>query len=43
MVHADTDQMVIDGGSLVFKQGEKTGDFHENMNSRGFEEWVIEN
>lgn len=40
ILHAGTSKGFIDGASLVFKSGNKTGDYHGEMNADNFEKWL---
>ncbi|XP_050298346.1 uncharacterized protein LOC126737474 [Anthonomus grandis grandis] len=39
VVHAGTKDGFIKGANLIFKSGLKTGDYHDNMNRKNFENW----
>lgn len=40
IVHAGSERGFIDGASLVFASKTKVGDYHAEMNSKKFEEWI---
>ncbi|XP_050305313.1 uncharacterized protein LOC126742623 [Anthonomus grandis grandis] len=39
VVHAGTKDGFIKGANSIFKSGLKTGDYHDNMNRKNFENW----
>ncbi|XP_050308591.1 uncharacterized protein LOC126744998 isoform X2 [Anthonomus grandis grandis] len=39
VVHAGTKDGFIKDANLIFKSGLKTGDYHDNMNRKNFENW----
>lgn len=41
ILHAGTEKGFIKGASLIFKSGQNKGDYHGEMNSKNFEQWLI--
>lgn len=40
ILHAGSEKGFVEGASLIFKSGKSTGDYHGEMNSKNFENWI---
>lgn len=40
ILHAGSEKGFVSGASLIFKAGTNTGDYHGEMNSENFENWL---
>lgn len=43
IVHAGNENGFIPGAQLIFKSGQKSGDYHESMNYNNYTKWLKEN